>query len=123
MKANIVFQGFQATAAMREYIGRRLSFALDRTQDFIRGAVVRLTDVNGPRGGIDKTCRVELSLSGQAPVIVTESSATAEHAINRAIHRAAQVLSRRLHKSRKRQSFDKRANSFALDLDAQPQSS
>jgi len=116
MKATIVTQGFEASAAVKDYVGRRLGFALNRTGNLIRAVVVRLADINGPRGGVDKTCSVQLSLPGKRPVIVTERSSVLERAIDRAIHKAAQNVARRLAKRQK----PKRG---ALHFDALPQSS
>lgn len=116
MKASIVTQGFKASAAVRNYVSRRLGFALNRSSTLIRAVVVRLADINGPRGGVDKTCSVQLSLPGERPVIVTERSPVLEHAIDRAVHKAAQSVARRLAKRQK----PKRG---ALHFDALPQSS
>lgn len=101
MKANIVVHGLQASTALRDYVARRLGFAFKRSQHTIRNMVVRLRDENGPRGGVDKICSVQLSLPGQAPVIVSERSSQIERAIDLAVNRAAQVLGRRLARLRK----------------------
>ena len=101
MKANIVVQGVESDASLRARIIRRLDFALKHCQGMLRGVVIRLADANGPRGGVDKVCSVQLSLPGQRPVIVTEKHAVLEHAIDRAIHRAAQSVTRRLARLRK----------------------
>jgi putative sigma-54 modulation protein len=121
MKTKITVQGLQTSTVIRDYVSRRLHVALSRTHNLIRAVAVRLADINGPRGGIDKACSVQLSLTGQAPVIVTATSASIEHAIDRAIHRAAQTLSRRRMKIRKHHGTDKRSSALALSFETSPQ--
>ena len=43
---------------LRAYAERRLSFTLRRFQEHVRDVRVRLTDVNGPRHGVDARCTV-----------------------------------------------------------------
>lgn len=100
MKTEIIVHGLESTTPVRDYVVRRLGFAFGRTQQLMRSVVVRLRDVNGPRGGVDKSCSVQLSLPGQTPVIVTERSHLIERAIDRAINKAAHAISRRLRKQR-----------------------
>lgn len=120
MKANIVIHGLQASNALRDYITRRLGFAFNRSRHAIGNLIVRLRDENGPRGGIDKSCSVQLSLPGQAPVIVSERSSEIERAIDLAVNRAAQVLGRRLARSRKAPGRGAKAER-ALNFQPQPQ--
>src|SRR3954447_23488504 len=55
---------------LRDYIERRLQFALGRFAARIHRLTVRLTDVNGPRGGLDKRCRIAVALVPRGVVIV-----------------------------------------------------
>ena len=50
--------GVRRPATLPDHIERRLRFALDRFGDRIARVFVFLHDRNGPRGGIDKICRV-----------------------------------------------------------------
>ena len=45
---------------MRELSIARVRFALRRLKALVPRAKVQFSDVNGPRGGIDKRCQVEL---------------------------------------------------------------
>ena len=116
MKTEIILQGLESTTTVRDYVVRRLSFAFGRTQQLMHSVVVRLRDINGPRGGVDKSCSVQLSLPGQTPVIVTERSHLIERAIDRAINKAAHVISRRLRKQRGTQRQGKERLGTALNL-------
>ena len=55
---------------LRAYAERRLSFALRRFQEHVRHVRVRLTDVNGPRHGVDARCAVTAQLTNGKRVFV-----------------------------------------------------
>ena len=48
---------------LREYIEQRARFALERLARPIRKIRVQLRDLNGPRGGVDKSCQVRIALA------------------------------------------------------------
>lgn len=80
--------------ALRQHAERRLRFATDRFTQQIRNINLRLTDINGPRGGVDKLCRLTATLR-QGRIVVTEArSATYFGAITAAARRLQQLLSR-----------------------------
>lgn len=47
------------------HVERRLGFALGRFADVVRDVEVTLSDINGPKGGHDKLCRIRVRLRGQ----------------------------------------------------------
>lgn len=107
MKIDIQARDFELTEGLREHVKHRLDFALSQFQDHIRGVVVHLTDVNGPRGGIDKRCSLRVRLNGRLHIVVDETEADFPIAVNRAADRAKRTLARRL--LRVRENFDDRA--------------
>ena len=84
MQIDIQSRGFALTHALREYTGRRLRFALVLAGGRVRRVAVRLFDVNGPRGGIDKRCHIRGALNGLAAVVTEDAEADLYLAINRA---------------------------------------
>lgn len=84
--------------ALREYIERRLQLALDRFDHRLDRIHVRLEDVNGPRGGVDKRCRVQVIGRPSWRIHVEGAGATFYDAIDAAAARArrsiGQLLSR-----------------------------
>ena len=89
---------FQLDDKLIDHIERRLRFALGRFATRIDRLSVRLSDVNGPRGGTDKRCRIEVALfprgivmvqgSGDDPfALVTHSARRARRAVRRALER------------------------------------
>ena len=59
MKVLIKTSNFSLTDALRNHALRRLRFALTFCDDRINQIVMRLSDTNGPRGGVDKCCRAQ----------------------------------------------------------------
>ena len=77
-------------------ITRRVGFALSRLSARIRRVEVRLTDVNGPRGGDDKRCRVLLHLDGGGWMLVEDRGADLPGLIDRTIDRLRRVAHKRI---------------------------
>ena len=53
-------------------VRERFEFALGRFAGRVRSITVRLGDLNGPRGGVDKTCAVTVQLDRPRRVVVVE---------------------------------------------------
>jgi putative sigma-54 modulation protein len=89
-----------ATDEIREYAERRVCFALDRFRDMKR-VVVSLDDLNGPKGGMDKLCRIVAEF-GFASVVVEEVQMDWHAAIAGATHRLSQKVARELKRANRR---------------------
>ena len=59
-------------------------------------ARIWLADINGPRGGVDKRCQIELKLAGKNNIVIEDIEADLYFAIDRATERCMRTLSRRL---------------------------
>ena len=60
---------------LRAYAERRLTFALRRFQRHVRHVRLRLTDVNGPRHGVDTRCAVTAQLTNGKRLFVEATTA------------------------------------------------
>lgn len=81
---------------IRAHVATRVLSAAKRFGRRLARVTVVLEDENGPRGGIDKACRIEAGLSGAgAPVVITERSDDLYGAIDRATSRLKRTLARR----------------------------
>ncbi len=100
MQIEIEARNFPLTQALRSHAERRLLSALTCCGDRIRRVAVRLSDVNGPRGGADKRCRLQVVLAGLADVVVEDVEADLYVAIDRATDRAGRTLVRKIERRR-----------------------
>jgi hypothetical protein len=74
---------------------QRLLFALSRFANRVQSLTVRLSDVNGPRGGRDKRCSIAVRLAGSKRLIVVEDlDVELPAAISRAAERTARAVAR-----------------------------
>jgi hypothetical protein len=81
---------------LREHVTARLGRQLGRRANSVERCRIQFLDVNGPRGGRDKVCRVTIVLSGLKDVFVEQRAETERAAFDRAAKRAARVVTRRL---------------------------
>jgi putative sigma-54 modulation protein len=58
---------------LRTRVAEALETALGRLGRCLRRVDVYLTDVNGPRGGPDKRCRIVARLTAGSPVVVSRT--------------------------------------------------
>ena len=96
MQNTIQARGFPLTAALENHVHHRLGFTLSRANSRVRRVSVRLSDLNGPRGGVDKRCLIEISLDGLPAVVIEDVQPDMYTAIDRAAGRAARTVMRRL---------------------------
>jgi len=83
--ANIRVSGVTLDDDDRDYIRKKLGTKLGKFAPFIERVTVRVTDVNGPRGGIDQQCRVKVVLSGLPSVVFETQALVLRDAINGAL--------------------------------------
>ena len=80
----------------RAYIRRKLRMKLGTFATSIERISVRMTDMNGPRGGIDQVCNVKVVLSGLPSVVIERRHAALHAAIDVALHATEQAVRRRV---------------------------
>jgi len=110
MKIGIQCRGFSLTGAIAGQVHKRLDFLLGRGIRRIRRVDVILSDLNGPRGGVDKRCLIKVSIDGLRPVVIEDVQADLYVAIDRAAGRASRTVLRRiaLDSSRRRAEAQRR---------------
>ena len=101
MQIDIQARGFKLTEGLREYVERRLSFVFASTRRSVRRISVRLSDENGPRGGDDMRCRMQVSLAAAPSVVIEDTETSLYVAIDRAADRIGRAVARRLERARK----------------------
>lgn len=99
----VLFEARNSEAlALRGVAVRRTRFVMRRLHWMVARARVHLDDVNGPRGGVDKRCRVELQAPAAEPVVVTSLATDWRRALDAALARAAHALLRLWRRQRDR---------------------
>ncbi len=86
------------------WIERRIRFALGRFVSRIRRVSVILSDINGARGGVDKECRLQISLHPHGEVVVADVDTSFEGAAANVTERAARTVARLLERTREARS-------------------
>lgn len=98
----IIFESRDADGnQMRELSVERVRFALRRLKALVPRAKVQFSDVNGPRGGVDKRCQVELSTEAAGTVVIASLARDWRTALDRSLGRATRVLTRGLQRNQK----------------------
>lgn len=103
MHIDIRARGFELTEGLRQHTERRLNFALGWASYDVKKIAVRLFDVNGPRGGEDKCCRIQITLPKTQDVVIEDTEADLYVAIDRAAERVERSVARRLERQREHQ--------------------
>ncbi|MGB5259581.1 MAG: HPF/RaiA family ribosome-associated protein [Gammaproteobacteria bacterium] len=96
MQIAIHAHGFSLTDALEKHVHSRLGFTFSRVSGRARRVHVRLSDLNGPRGGVDKRCLIEVCLDGLPAIVIQDVQPDMYTAIDRAAGRAARTVLRRL---------------------------
>lgn len=86
---------------MRELSVQRVRFALRRLSALVPRAKVQFSDVNGPRGGVDKRCQVELNTEAAGTVVIASLARDWRAALDLSLRRATRVLRRSLQRKQK----------------------
>ena len=100
MRIDIHTGSFPLTESLRKHIEHRVRSSLNWAQQGLRNVTLRLDDLNGPKGGADKSCRIEIPIAGGTPVVIHEVQSDLYAAIDRAVNRAGHAVSRKLARKR-----------------------
>jgi ribosome-associated translation inhibitor RaiA len=85
---------------LRAHAERRLRFAVGRFASRVEKLTVRVDDVNGPRGGVDKECVIVASLVPSGGVKVEERDLDLYQAVDRATDRLGRSVAREVQRRR-----------------------
>jgi ribosome-associated translation inhibitor RaiA len=88
--------GVRVDAATREHVRRRMGRALAKFALHVERVTVRFGDVNGPRGGVDRSCVVKVVLSGLPSVLGEGRAESMREAFDRAAAKVARAVRKAL---------------------------
>ena len=90
--------------ALRQFAEHALSRKIGARAGRIRRARMRLKDVNGPRGGVDKTCHVRLEVAGGGEVSASGEAPGWYEAVTMAVINARTALDRHIARKREKKT-------------------
>jgi putative sigma-54 modulation protein len=98
---------FSLSSALREYVQSKVRVMIGRYETKIIRIDVSLFDINGPRGGEDKCCKIITKATGMTSIVVQETAVDMYDAINLCSRRARRAVKRQLRiPSRTRSKFN-----------------
>lgn len=95
MKVDIQASDFSMTKGLTQAVVSACERAFYRHSERIGTVRVRLSDINGRRGGVDKVCLVAAQVHGGGAIAVSDLQADLYVAIDNAFDKAARALSTR----------------------------
>ena len=69
--------------------------------DSVKTVKVTITDINGPKGGKDKSCRVVIQSKGLPDIVVSDNQTNVTSAVNKSLSRAKEALVRKVKRKQK----------------------
>jgi ribosomal subunit interface protein len=87
---------FNMTHSLRGYVEKKIRNSLGRRSEDVQRIHVRLSDINGPNGGVDKRCHIHLKVRNMADIVIEHTRDDLYDAIGIACVKAKSSLNRRL---------------------------
>ncbi len=112
MKLELHVRGGCFAETLQHYAERRFRFALRRFSHHIRRLQIHIEDLNGPRGGVDKQCRILAAVAPSGTLVVEERDAR----VYEAMDRAADRLRRRVRRDMKRRQVLRRGKGHGRSI-------
>lgn len=97
MEVQIKAKGLPAAKTLRTHAARRIQGALGRFGHVVQSVSVRLSDINGPRGGADKLCRIVIQMKNRS-LVMEELGDDMRRVIDRIAERVQYNVSRQIEK-------------------------
>ncbi|MCG5054212.1 MAG: HPF/RaiA family ribosome-associated protein [Myxococcales bacterium] len=104
MRVDVRFRGLDVSAWLREHTFRQAEACLGRFERELNCVRVRIADVNGPKGGLDKACRVTVHGPRCGSFTVDELSTDPYVAVALAFERLSHSLNRQFARARVRKT-------------------
>lgn len=111
MRVELNIRGLSGTEKIRRTVDRRLRFALGRFASRLSDVKTEIGDLNGPRGGVDKYCRIAVRTERGQELRARAIEESIDGAVDRAAERIARLVARHfsLQRSFRRESVRKEA--------------
>ena len=94
MRLNLTWKGVAKTPVMDRLLEHKLHYALDRFGHWVQSVDLAVEDLNGPKGGVDKRCRMAVSIPRHRSVVVDGRGEDMMAVVTDVIDRTAAALAR-----------------------------
>jgi ribosome hibernation promoting factor len=96
MQLELHVRGTYVAETLRRYAEHRFRFALRRFSHRVRRLRIYIADLNGPRGGVDKQCRILAEVAPSGSLVLKETDTHVYEAMDRAADRLRRCVRRDL---------------------------
>ena len=96
MLVHIQSKHFSLSEALSQYVRNKVQIMLGRYEAKIIRVDVSLFDINGPKGGEDKCCKIIVKINSASSVVVQETAKDLYDAINTCSRRGRRAVKRQL---------------------------
>lgn len=86
---------FSLSTALRDFVEKKLKKTAAKHISLIHRVDVRITDLNGPKGGPDKRCQISFSLPGRKTLTLEHTHSNAYAALTAVVKRASRQLTQK----------------------------
>lgn len=100
MKINITMQQNCSNNKISRQMARRARLVLSRFAASIRTIAIRITDTNGPKGGLDTRCILSVKFASAGEVVVQGEGEKVFAVLNHCLSRAERAVRRNLERRR-----------------------
>jgi pantothenate kinase type III len=100
MNVEVRAHGVRLSDSERAFAEARFETELAHAAEWVRSVQVFVADENGPKHGVDKSCRVVVALARGQQVVVVEHGTATTAAIDAAADRAGQAVARAVTRAR-----------------------
>lgn len=98
--AHVRVLGVDLTDGDRDYIRRKLGTKLAKFGTSIERVTVRMTDANGPRGGVDQVCQLKVVLIGLPSIVVERRDVRVQAAFDASLDAAVRAVRKAISRRR-----------------------
>lgn len=96
MNIEVFFGDFKPAQVVQQDAADIMRQSFERFGKHIRSVNLVVTDVNGPKGEVDKQCRCVVHLKRMAPIVIQDRDNSYVSLLKRVADRAAQTLNQRV---------------------------
>lgn len=94
MRMSLTVKGVEKTPTLNRLLDHKLHYAFDQFGRWVHDVALAIEDLNGPKGGVDKRCRVAVTIPRHRSVVVEGRGEDLFAVVTDSIDRAARALAR-----------------------------